>query len=624
MLLVASVGLADASSYLEELVLDADRLELASDPYWYKLLHYREVDSTSVRSAARGEGFLLAEAGRDDPRAELEATLTSFFQPPSEGQEQHPQCRFIARYHWLDARLGFDGSKLPPHACPEFDQWYRTIKPDRLTLVFASAYVNNPASMYGHTLLRIDQPDTVGSGQLVAYAINYSASTAETNGIVFAVLGISGGYLGEFSLQPYYDKVKDYNDLESRNLWEYELALTGAETDRILRHAWELQGVGFRYYFFLQNCSYRLLELLEVARPGLEFTDGFGLWAIPTDTVRTVLKTEGMLRQVRFRPGVATKLRHQFDRMPRSERELIRALAVGERASDDAAVSNAPADERARILEVAYEYLRYLTVAGKTPREVAAPRLRSLLVARSRVPVSGPLEPPPAPAVRPDQGHATARLAVSGGSWDGRPFRAARIRAAYHGLLDPQAGFQENAEINFFDFEVRQLLEDRTTRLEQIDLIRIESLTPRDLFFSPMSWNVRFGLVRQRTPDGESPLVTQLDGGSAWAYRPGAQTGLIAYGGWQSLLQVDHDLPRSWRVGAGPRIGLLIDWGAFGRFQLDGHGLWLLDESRPQWRVSAEHRVPLTRSLAFGARAGRESVFDDTVVEVAATLLWYF
>ena len=33
--------------------------------------------------------------------------------------------------------------------------------------------------------------------------------------------------------------------------------------------------MNFDYYYFDENCSYRLLELLEVARPGTELTDEF-------------------------------------------------------------------------------------------------------------------------------------------------------------------------------------------------------------------------------------------------------------------------------------------------------------------------------------------------------------
>ncbi|MCP3978869.1 MAG: DUF4105 domain-containing protein [bacterium] len=623
-LLLANASLAGGGDYLQSLVGEARARDLASQRYWHKLVHYRDTGIGTLRSTAKGEGFLLAEGGLTDPEAELEATLAAFFAPAVEGAVQHPQCRFAARYRWLDEQLVFDRERLPQQPCSEFDLWYETIDPQQITLVFASAYVNSPASMYGHTLLRIDQPGRDSSDQLVAYALNHSAVTDENNGILFAVMGLTGGYLGQFTLLPYYDKVKEYNDLESRDLWEYELTLTRDEIDRVMRHAWELSEVGFRYYFFLQNCSYRLLELLELARPGLELAGAFRVWAIPTDTVREVLETEGMLAAVHFRPGAATVLRHHLGTLTRRQRVLARELAHGETDPDEAEVAALEPEVRARVLQVAYEYLHQQTLAGDTTEELAAPRLLSLLVARSRVPFSEPLEPPPMPEVRPDQGHGTSRVAIEGGGFDGQPFASVRIRGVYHDQLDPQGGFQENAQINFLEVEVRRFFDDETTQLERVDLIDLNSLTPRDALSSPMSWNVRFGLERQRTPDAGRHIVTLLEGGSSWAYRPSGQVGgTILYAGLQSSLQFGDDLPRSWRIGAGPRAGLIADWNRLGRFKLEGQSLWHLDESRPEWLLSLEYRLPLTPNTALGVRVRHEEAFGIDTDEVAVGLLIY-
>ena len=61
--------------------------------------------------------------------------------------------------------------------------------------------------------------------------------------------------------------------LENRDVWEYELNLEPHEIERLLAHTWELGFTRFDYYFFDENCSYHLLSLLDVARPGVELTD---------------------------------------------------------------------------------------------------------------------------------------------------------------------------------------------------------------------------------------------------------------------------------------------------------------------------------------------------------------
>ena len=94
---------------------------------------------------------------RDFTAAELDATLVRLFEPARpDAPDSHPQCRFPARLHWLRTRLGIDTATLPAQPCPRLEAWMAEINPAGVTLVFPSAYVNSPASMFGHTLLRID------------------------------------------------------------------------------------------------------------------------------------------------------------------------------------------------------------------------------------------------------------------------------------------------------------------------------------------------------------------------------------------------------------------------------------------------------------------------------------
>src|SRR5688572_16379463 len=177
--------------------------------------------------------------------------------------------------------------------------------PEGLTMVFASYYLNNPASMYGHTFFEINRPDTRG---LLDYTINFAAYPDTTNGILFAIKGLTGGYPGRFSTMPYYMKVQEYNNLESRDLWEYPLQLDSPSMDRLIRHLWEMGQASMGYYFFNKNCSYQLLPLLEVANPSLHVVERFKFKAIPADTLRAVITQPHLARPVRLRPSHVSKM----------------------------------------------------------------------------------------------------------------------------------------------------------------------------------------------------------------------------------------------------------------------------------------------------------------------------
>ena len=68
-----------------------------------------------------------------------------------------------------------------------------------------------------------------------------------SNGFAYAVKGIFGLYKGYYSILPYYVKVREYNDLERRDVWEYTLNLTPPEVVRMFRHIWELRDISYNF-----------------------------------------------------------------------------------------------------------------------------------------------------------------------------------------------------------------------------------------------------------------------------------------------------------------------------------------------------------------------------------------
>ena len=239
----------EAGEYLTELLQSTQGKRLWDQRQWHVLMHYRpRLFGPGVESQVDDPSFFLSPSGKVDPRAELEATLAGFFAPAVQAEEtEHPQCEYIARYHWLKQELGFDGERLVEHPCPRFNDWLAEMNPDGVTLVFPVAYLNNPASMFGHTLLRVDTPPSSAQTRLLDFTINYAAGTGQERGLPFALKGLFGGYPGSFSVEPYHVQVKRYGDVENRDIWEYRLALTGDEVHRMLMHAWELKAAHFDY-----------------------------------------------------------------------------------------------------------------------------------------------------------------------------------------------------------------------------------------------------------------------------------------------------------------------------------------------------------------------------------------
>lgn len=561
--LAAAAPLAADDGYLAELTARADALGLAAAPEWQALLHYRPLRwRHGVSSRAQSATFFCAPDGKTNPRAELAATLAQFFAPPAAAGTEHPQCRFVARYDWLKTRLSFDAARLPEQLCPAFEEWRAAIAPAAMTLVFPEAYMNNPASMFGHTLLRIDMGVPGERKDLLAYAVNFAADTGPDGGVTFAWKGIFGYYVGFFSIRPYYEMVTAYGDWENRDIWEYGLSLSPRQIDVILRHLWELRGVPFFYYFFDENCSYELLSLLQVARPDLQLMDRFATpWVIPVDTVRVAAQEAGLVVDVHFRPSAATMLRHAARQLPAAQQQLALQLADGSRAPDDPEVAALSDTERAAVLGLAYDDLRHLYLAKQVTREESEGRARRLLVARSAVPVIGAeTVPVPTPAVRPEEGHRTARVALGSGWRGDRPFIEARARPAFHDLLDPEGGYTRGAQIDFLDVGARLYLNDGEARLQHLTLVDIVSLSPRDLFLQPISWKINAGLQSRWLPrsGGGGTLVERhvgrINGGAGLTLEPWPRA--LAYGFVEATGDVGPQLQDDVALGPGLALGM--------------------------------------------------------------------
>jgi hypothetical protein len=576
---------ADTLAYITRLQQQARAQHLADSPTWRSLMHFAVQPLTRQdRSLADDHGFFLSPQGHSDLQAELDATLVALADTrPLYVLEQPAACRFMARQTWLRQQLHIDPQRLPEPECARYQAWREGIRAKTVTLVFPSAYINSPASMYGHTFLRLDPPPTPrGQLPLMSYSVSYAANGSESDGITFAIRGLTGLYDGQFTTSSYYAKLTEYSDLENRDVWEYELDLNDEEVDRMMAHTWELGATRFDYYFFDENCAYHLLSLLDAARPGMGLSEQFVWRAIPSDTVRAVQKVPGLVRSVRYRPSNSSELRARVNKLGPTLTEAARQLA--EAAPQDKlgptplaplqAMATSPA-QQALVLETAERLVAYEATRNAASQHdaVQAARMR-LLVLRAGLPAGDPVEVP-RPAIGPTEGHATIRADWQQGQRQGHAQTLLRIRPAYHDLMDPEAGYQRGAAIDFFSLTLGKR-SDRPWEVERFMPVAIQSLAPREAWMAASSWRVEGGLLRtafgKQRPDGQGedrPLAGSLRGGPGLSWDLGGRW--LVYGFLDNQAWWDKALVQGpWALGSGLALGTFGDLSASWRVQAEG------------------------------------------------------
>jgi hypothetical protein len=497
--------------YVEALVQKADALRLADQKQWLRLGHYREGKfGGSLNSEGDDPRFFLAPDGPRDARAELHATIRGFFLPVmpepkvgESGPSQHPICRFPARFIWLTSELAIDPARLPPQQCPRFFEMVQTIDPQSVSVVFASYFLNNPASAFGHTFLRFTKARTMAVGErreLLDYSVDFAANVDTGNPVIYAFKGLFGMFPGTIKRLPFYYKVREYADVESRDLWSYELNLTPQQLLMLVAHIWEVGQAYFDYWYLDENCSYRIERLLEVARPDIELMAHLESPVLPSDTVKALLKNPGLVRNVTYRPSLREQFLQAAEDLNGDEAYAVLELA---RSADAPLPASWAPERRVKVLDAALDYydMRHfeaIVVARESPE---ASHKQKLLERRAalRIPSADQAIDPPL-RHRPDYGHDPKRLGVAPGfrlraGASDEAFAVLDFKLAMHDLADPSAGYPDHAQIDFLSGRVRLYpkQDGPTIRLDDFSILQILSLNPMHRFDYGLSWRVTVG-----------------------------------------------------------------------------------------------------------------------------------
>ncbi|MFZ3071888.1 MAG: DUF4105 domain-containing protein [Thermodesulfobacteriota bacterium] len=614
-LLALSPAKAGGVSYPDELIKSASEKNLRENPFWAALLHFKS-GIMGMESLVDDPEFFLAPDGKRDLKAELEATIKGFFNAASEG-DAHPVCRFPARYEWLKATLNIDESRLPKVECKELDAAMAKINPKSAVLVFSDAHINSPASMFGHTLLRIDSEK---ESKLLSHAANYSAVVTDKNGALYVFRGLFGYYKGFFSILPYYEKVKEYSNMDHRDMWEYRLDFTEEETRRMVLHAWEMREIYTYYYFFDENCSYTLLFLLEAARPGLNLTDEFVYSAIPMDTLRAVVNSNA-IESVEYRPSQATKIRHLNSLVNKEDKSLSVKLADGESNPED--VQTEDKTRAIKILSLSTEYLQYKYSKERVSREEYQKLLLAILKARGKLGKDEEnifaMKTPP----NPEKGHLSRKFSLGGGVKDESAFLDINIRPAYHGLIDPDKGYVEGSQIQFMNTVLRHYPEKNRVELERLDFIGILSYAPRDEFFKPLSWKVEGGLYQETFPDSNDHLVFKISGGAGMVYR-NSILGMY-YGMMDGSIKASGRFEDSFSLGAGASAGIIKKLSDNYRTHLYAKGIYYeLGDRHRSFSIVLNQQIDLSPNKSLSIDVSRQRTFDIYETEAKAAINIFF
>ena len=453
-------------SYSSELNTFVEQTKLYENPYWSKLLHYRNAESE-----IDSDNFFISKNGKYNLKEELFETINSL-----EKGTNSVLCRFPLRVKWLKENI--PNLNITQYSCEELDKFISLVDGKFVTMVFPTAHINSPASMYGHTFIRISSNEET---PLISNAVNYAAATTDTNGLIFAYKGLFGEYEGRYSILPYYEKIKEYNNLEQRDIWEYDLDLTQDEIDKLVLHTYELKDSYSDYFFFKENCSYNVLWLLEVARPSLDLVSQFDFKTVPLDSIK-VLQKYNLIKNTNFRYSSMRKMKFILN-----EKIENKEYVKGFIKEDNELNNSLSTEDKISYLDLKISYLQYQRANNEYDKDEYLKKYLQLLKERSSYKQASTydIKTP----FNPIDSHDSARVSFCYNNNDSFEFSA---KPVYNDMYDISDGYLQGAYIDFFDVNIKKE-KDENARLDRFTLLKIKSLAPQDLIFKPISWGIDVG-----------------------------------------------------------------------------------------------------------------------------------
>ncbi len=459
---------------------------LAEAPQWLKLGHYHKTWTGNDRSKILGN-FFLSPVGNENPEAELLATIDQLFS----ADKSQLQCRYLGRMHWLKTVLPLKNEDLV--SCPERDEWRKKLGAKEAYVVFAAGDFSSPGSSFGHTFLRLHNPENTRQKELLDYGVNYAALTGQEAGALYALKGLFGFYPGSFSMLPYHEKIREYTNLEGRDLWEYKLKLSESDIEFIIDHLLELDGSYSYYYFSDENCSYQILELINLVRPEMNLAQEFSTFVIPLDSMR-LLNDRGFLENEKLRPSLQAEWRARYAGLGLGEKIELREAVKD--PTDFKFTGNFSNKEKAGVLETA---LSYIAIKEYREQKEFKDERYALAVQRAQLgQITEPviIQPPASPLLS----HRAMGAYFSYGAYDEKSYFGFKYRRAFHDLLSDDMGLSPFIHLEVLSLEFRYFLTGKKLDLTHFTFLNILSTSPTNILDHPVSWTVDIGTRPKLAP----------------------------------------------------------------------------------------------------------------------------
>lgn len=490
---------------------------LSKHPQWQHLLFYKDGKGEVISPNFYLTMPLGGKRLNIDPYQELLYTL-------QHRDDVRTVCRYPARFFWLKKQLpelSIDLSHCPNHIQDT----------QQMSMILVSSYLKNPASTFGHVLIKTDAKPNEPSAHLLSDSYNFGASIpANENGVMYALKGLFGRYQASFAKADFFTQDAVYSQNEQRDMWEYVLNLDEFSQKLLSYHLQEASQAKFSYYFIKQNCGYRSGELLELISD-LKTTERVGGWYAPEFVFDTLMRDKSdLVAHVRYIPSEQTQVRELFVQLPADAQQVVNAFIDKE---DMALIEHLDEQNQSLVLDFLIKHRNYKLAQKNTPHHQAIKK--ALTAKRLTLPAGSQLTKMTITAkVPPHQSNRTTKTYVS----------VEQHQANLGVIMFAKDPLDTNTELDKRFVAMDTQLSYHTqqhlslSKLTLLDIEQIEDIG-QPLFGEPrLSWRLKAGIQNQ--PNDEKQHQVYVSAGLGVGMYVGKSKNKLLYGFGDVMVHDDH------------------------------------------------------------------------------------
>lgn len=460
--------------FLNTLFANQNINNLSQNREWLALLHINESNISEISDS----NFYISK--QSNPKIELETLL----------QEKSCEniCKYPARYKFLSDNLDLN---ISFSHCKDLQTFLKDSRGESASLVFASSFLGSPTSYFGHTFIKINKSKNIYFSQTLSYAAEMPQNVGFTN---LLVKGIGGGFIGKYVASPYFKLIEGYNIVEQRTLYEYELDLTKDEIETMLWHSYEMLNTNIPYKFFTENCAYEIFWLLDVARPNGHLREKLKTYVIPYETIGT-LKKENMVKNFRIKEPLIEKLYTIHNSLNSEEKEFFGTWKESTTKAKDLNNTNFSEQSKNKLAELINGHYDILFKKFRTSKadfyDVKKIPFQPTIIDKSD-------------DFEPKKSHKISFGTIKKDNENGQILN---FRPVLFDRFEERDNKLSEATLEFLNIGIVQF--DSNTKLENFDIVKMESLNKRFDFYEPISW--RFYLGSNRSFETEKlEILTEI------------------------------------------------------------------------------------------------------------------